>query len=148
MISWLILGGAVLIVSLIYSFFWNLTSEKLKNQNEKYDFLETKFIGLIDSKISNGIEFDEIDISLLISEMAKNKQKKGTIKDVVIERPYYSSGEWSVFITIKSGTWPISDKKENYLVYSISDLELNQLSEFNKHLFSKSITTDSSDRWT
>ena len=137
MIIWLVIGIILFISYSIKTFIWNKTREKLENESEKQDFLKVKFSGLIDSEISKGIEFDEIDSLLLISEMAKNKQKKGTIIDVLIDQPKYSSGEWSVFLTVKSGTWPISDKEEHYIVFSISDLELNQLTEFHDYLDSK-----------
>lgn len=141
MIIWGFIGIVFFIAYMIKEFIWNQTREKLENEYEKQEFLKNKFSILIDSEISKGIELDEIDSLLLISEMAKNKQKKGTIKDVLIDQPKYSSGDWSVFLTVKSGTWPISDKEENYLVFSISDLELNQLTEFQKYLDSKSKRT-------
>ena len=141
MIIWVFIGIVFFIAYSIKKFVWNQTREKLENEYEKQEFLKNKFSILIDSEISKGIEFDEIDSLSLISEMAKNKQKKGTIKDVLIDQPKYSSGDWSVFLTVKSGTWPISDKEEDYLVFSISDLELNQLTEFQKYLDSKSKRT-------
>ena len=141
MIVWVFIGIVFFIAYSIKKFVWNQTREKLENEYEKQEFLKNKFSILIDSEISKGIEFDEIDSLSLISEMAKNKQKKGTIKDVLIDQPKYSSGDWSVFLTVKSGTWPISDKEEDYLVFSISDLELNQLTEFQKYLDSKSKRT-------
>ena len=78
MLLWLIIGVISLIVYAIRSYIWNKTREKLENESEKYDFLHVKFSRLIESEISPGVEFDDIDAPLLLVEMSKNKQKKAS----------------------------------------------------------------------
>tara|TARA_B110000971_G_scaffold156843_1_gene160160 strand:- start:269 stop:688 length:420 start_codon:yes stop_codon:yes gene_type:complete len=134
MILYLIIGIIIFIISVIRWYVWNQTREKLDNENEKKEFLRIKFIRLVDSEISKGVELDEIDAPSLNLKMAQKFQKKGIIKDVNISQPKYASGEWKVQVTVTSGTWPISDKKEYYTVFSISDIDLNQLTEFIEYL--------------
>ena len=88
--------------------------EKLFEEVEKNKFLENKFKHLIDTK-----------------------EGKKEITDIFVSQPLSSKKPWVVYKTMKWGTWPISNKEEDEIHFSITDEELNNLEEYIKYKWKK-----------
>lgn len=84
--------------------------EKLFEEVEKNKFLENKFKHLIDTK-----------------------EGKKEITDIFVSQPLSSKKPWVFYKTMKWGTWPISNKEEDEIHFSITDEELNNLEEYIKN---------------
>jgi len=101
-------------------FFINLirfrNREKLFEEVEKNKFLENKFKHLIDTK-----------------------EGKKEITDIFVSQPLSSKKPWVVYKTMKWGTWPINNKEEDEIHFSITDEELNNLEEYIKNKGRKKI---------
>ena len=61
------------------------------------------------------------------------KEGKKEITDILVSQPFTSNKPWVVYKTMKWGTWPISNKEENEIHFSITDEELNNLEEYIKY---------------
>jgi hypothetical protein len=81
--------------------------EKLLEENEKKSFLEDKFKNLLNTK-----------------------EGKKEITDIFVSQPLSSKKPWVVYKTMKWGTWPINNKEEDEIHFSITDEELNNLEEY------------------
>ncbi len=90
--------------------------EKLFEEVEKNKFLENKFKHLIDTK-----------------------EGKKEITDIFVSQPLSSKKPWVVYKTMKWGTWPINNKEEDEIHFSITDEELNNLEEYIKNKGRKKI---------
>ena len=131
MLQGLLLGLIGLIIITIRRLYWNATREKLTDEQEKSIFLNERFQNILDVEISEELDSHELfDVSELKLKMKKNRQKTGTLNNLIITQPKKSTGNWRVYIDVKSGTWPISNKEEQYNIYSIADDELSSLEEF------------------
>ena len=75
---------------------------------------------------------DEILDESLLSTFNNNGFKKGKIKSVTSSLPYNDKKPWKVFVSIKAGTWPFTDKEEEIEIFSILDNELEELNEYNE----------------
>lgn len=84
--------------------------EKLLEEDEKNSFLECKFKHLLNTK-----------------------EGKKEITDIFVSQPFNSNKPWIVYKTMKWGTWPINNKEEDKIHFSITDEELQNLEEFTKH---------------
>ena len=84
--------------------------EKLLEEDEKNSFLEDKFKHLLNTK-----------------------EGKKEITDILVSQPFTSNKSWVVYKTMKWGTWPINNKEEDKIHFSITDKELQNLEEFTKH---------------
>ena len=80
---------------------------KLLNEEEKYSFLEKKFKKLLNTK-----------------------EGKKEIVNISVSQPLRSDESWTVYKTLKWGTWPINDKEEVEIVYIIFDTDLEKLDEY------------------
>ena len=90
--------------------------EKLLEENEKKSFLEDKFKHLLNTK-----------------------DGKKEITDIFVSQPLSSKKPWVVYKTMKWGTWPINNKEEDEIHFSITDEELNNLEEYIKNKGRKKI---------
>ncbi len=90
--------------------------EKLLEENEKKSFLEDKFKNLLNTK-----------------------EGKKEITDIFVSQPLSSKKPWVVYKTMKWGTWPINNKEEDEIHFSITDEELNNLEEYIKNKGRKKI---------
>lgn len=90
--------------------------EKLLEENEKKSFLEDKFKHLLNTK-----------------------EGKKDITDIFVSQPLSSKKPWVVYKTMKWGTWPINNKEEDEIHFSITDEELNNLEEYIKNKGQKKI---------
>ena len=81
--------------------------EKLLNEEEKYSFLEKKFKKLLNTK-----------------------EGKKEIANISVSQPLRSDESWTVYKTLKWGTWPINDKEEVEIVHTIFDTDLEKLDEY------------------
>ena len=81
--------------------------EKLLEENEKKSFLEDKFKNLLNTK-----------------------EGKKEITDIFVSQPLSSKKPWVVYKTMKWGTWPINNKEEDEIHFSITDEELNNLEDY------------------
>jgi len=84
--------------------------EKLFEEVEKNKFLENKFKHLIDTK-----------------------EGKKEITDIFVSQPLSSKKPWVVYKTMKWGTWPINNKEEDEIHFSIKDEELSNLEDYIKY---------------
>ena len=80
---------------------------KLLNEEEKYSFLEKKFKKLLNTK-----------------------EGKKEIVNISVSQPLKSGESWTVYKTLKWGTWPINDKEEVEIVHTIFDTDLEKLDEY------------------
>jgi len=80
---------------------------KLLNEEEKYSFLEKKFKKLLNTK-----------------------EGKKEIVNISVSQPHKSGESWTVYKTLKWGTWPINDKEEVEIVHTIFDTDLEKLDEY------------------
>jgi hypothetical protein len=84
--------------------------EKLLDEDEKNSFLENKFKHLLNTK-----------------------EGKKEITDVIVSQPFSSNKPWIVYKTMKWGTWPINNKEEDEIHFSIKDEELSNLEDYIKY---------------
>ena len=84
--------------------------EKLLEEDEKNSFLEDKFKHLLNTK-----------------------EGKKEITDILVSQPLNSNKPWVVYKSLKWGTWPINNKEEDEIHFSITDEELNKLEEYTKY---------------
>ena len=84
--------------------------EKLLEEDEKNSFLEYKFKHLLNTK-----------------------EGKKEITDIFVSQPFNSNKPCIVYKTMKWCTWPINNKEEDKIHFSITDEELQNLEEFTKH---------------
>ena len=128
MIGFLALFIIMGIIGAIYWGIWHGTREKLEREDEKFNFLESKFSYLKNIKFDDNFSHPaNIKIAECIKILNKNGFKKGKINDVIVSLPYNSKKPWKVFVSVKSGTWPINDKEEDIEIHTVLDSELNQL---------------------
>lgn len=131
MLQGLLLGLIGLIIISIRRLYWNATREKLSDEKEKSMFLNQRFQNVLNVEITEELDSHVLfDVSELKLKMKKNRQKNGTLSNLIIAQPKKSTGDWGVYIDVKSGTWPISNKEIQYNIYSIADDELSSLEEF------------------
>ena len=130
MLSAIILTMFFGVIALIYWGFWYGTRQKLKDEEKKHNFLDSKFTYL------NGYEFDKNTIpdnseyKNLLIVFKNNGFKKGKIDNIWSSLPHSDKKPWKVYIKIKSGTWPFNDKEESIEIYSILDSDLENLEEY------------------
>lgn len=67
------------------------------------------------------------------------KDGKKEITDIFVSQPLSSKKPWVVYKTMKWGTWPINNKEEDEIHFSITDEELNNLEEYIKNKGRKKI---------
>ena len=72
--------------------------EKLLEENERKSFLEDKFKNLFNTK-----------------------DDKKEITDIFVSQPLSSKKPWVVYKTMKWGKWPINNKEEDEIHFSITD---------------------------
>jgi hypothetical protein len=84
--------------------------EKLREENEKHSFLENKFKNLLNSK-----------------------EGKKEIINITISQPLRSNKPWVVYKTLKWGTWPLNNKEEDEIHFTISDNELSNMEDYIKY---------------
>lgn len=84
--------------------------EKLLDEDEKKSFLENKFKHLLNTK-----------------------EGKKEITDIFVSQPFSSNKPWVVYKTMKWGTWPINNKEEDEIHFSIMDKELSNLGDYIKY---------------
>ena len=117
------------VCSAIYWGFWHGTRTKLQNEEEKSDFLESKFKHLKNLEFKkDDIEYD-LEIEKIIKIFNENGFKKGIVKEIICTLPYDEKKPWRVYASVKTGTWPFNDKEEDIEIFSIMDDELSILIE-------------------
>jgi hypothetical protein len=84
--------------------------EKLREEDEKHSFLENKFKNLLNSK-----------------------DGKKEIINITISQPLRSNKPWVVYKTLKWGTWPLNNKEEDEIHFTISDNELSNMEDYIKY---------------
>lgn len=84
--------------------------EKLREEDEKHSFLENKFKNLLNSK-----------------------EGKKEIINITISQPLRSNKPWVVYKTLKWGTWPLNNKEEDEIHFTISDNELSNMEDYIKY---------------
>ena len=126
MIGVLIFAIIALIVGYIYRGIWNKTREKLEREDEKFEFLKSKFSYLHKVEFDNKIEDKDIKIAECVRILNKHGIKKGKIDNVIVSMPHKSKTPWKVFLTVKYGMWPLDNEKE-IEIHTISDSDLNKL---------------------
>jgi hypothetical protein len=94
--------------------------EKLREEDEKHSFLENKFKNLLNSK-----------------------DGKKEIINITISQPLRSNKPWVVYKTLKWGTWPLNNKEEDEIHFTISDNELSNMEDYIK--YKNSIGNNKSD---
>ena len=115
------MGGAIgtvfflVFVGVCGFIYWGIfyaTKDKFENDEFKLKFLEEQFIHL------------------------KNTQEKNKkITNIFVSEPYRKNKPWKVSKTVKSGTWPLNDKEENIVIFSILDKDsFNRLKKYNFEL--------------
>tara|TARA_B100000780_G_C20993035_1_gene397170 strand:+ start:47 stop:490 length:444 start_codon:yes stop_codon:yes gene_type:complete len=143
MISYLIIALFFGLIGAIYWGFWYGTRTKLKDEKVKNDFLENKFSYLkniefnskLKSIIRNGEDLKTIrsEFDDILKKFVDNGFKKGKVTEITASLPYNDKKPWIVYSTLKSGTWPFNDKEENIKIFSIIDIELENLEEYKKY---------------
>ena len=132
MLSYLLIALFFGIIGAIYWGIWHGTRQKLSDEQLKEDFLEHKFKGLEGREFDKNTQPDKILDESLLSTFNNNGFKKGKIKSVTSSLPYSDKKPWKVFVSIKAGTWPFTDKEEDIEIFSILDNELEELNEYNE----------------
>ena len=132
MLSYLLIALFFGIIGAIYWGIWFGTRQKLSDEQLKEDFLEQKFKSLEGREFDKNTQPDEILDKSLLSIFNNNGFKKGKIKSVTSSLPYNDKKPWKVFVSIKAGTWPFTDKEEEIEIFSILDNELEELNEYNE----------------
>ena len=112
------MGGAIgtvfflVFVGVCGFIYWGVfyaTKDKFENDEFKLKFLEEQFIHL------------------------KNTQEKNKkITNIFVSEPYRKNKPWKVSKTVKSGTWPLNDKEENIVIFSILDKDLENSKDYKK----------------
>ena len=105
-----LLIGIVSLIGFLINWIRFKNREKLLEEDEKNSFLEEKFKHLLNTK-----------------------EGKKEITDILVSQPFSSNKPWVVYKTMKWGTWPISNKEEDEIHFSITDEELNNLEEYIKN---------------
>ena len=112
------MGGAIgtvfflVFVGVCGFIYWGIfyaTKDKFENDEFKLKFLKDQFIQLKDTQ-------------------EKNKK----ITDIFVSEPYRKTKPWKVSKTVKSGTWPLNDKEENVVIFSILDKDLENSKDYKK----------------
>ena len=117
------------VCSAIYWGFWYGTRTKLQNEEEKSDFLESKFKHLKNLEFKKDDIEHDFEIDKIIKIFNENGFKNGTIKEIICTLPYDEKKPWRVYASVKTGTWPFNDKEEDIEIFSIMDDELSILIE-------------------
>ena len=129
MLTVLVIFLVVGVCSAIYWGFWYGTRTKLQNEEEKSDFLESKFKHLKNLEFKKDDIEHDLEIDKIIKIFNENGFKKGTIKEIICALPYDEKKPWRVYASVKTGTWPFNDKEEDIEIFSIMDDELSILIE-------------------
>ena len=111
--------------SAIYWGIWHGTRTILENEDEKIEFLKSKFKSLKGFSFNKETSVTDSEISRVLKLLKQKGLKKGTIKSVDCAFPHNEKKPWKVFLTVKSGTWPFNDKEEQIEIYKIMDNELS-----------------------
>ena len=117
------------VCSAIYWGFWHGTRTKLQNEEEKSDFLESKFKHLKNLEFKKDDIEHDLEIEKIIKIFNENGFKKGIVKEIICTLPYDEKKPWRVYASVKTGTWPFNDKEEDIEIFSIMDDELSILIE-------------------
>lgn len=117
------------VCSAIYWGFWYGTRTKLQNEEEKSDFLESKFKHLKNLEFKKDDIEHDLEIEKIIKIFNENGFKKGIVKEIICTLPYDEKKPWRVYASVKTGTWPFNDKEEDIEIFSIMDDELSILIE-------------------
>ena len=117
------------VCSAIYWGFWYGTRTKLQNEEEKSDFLESKFKHLKNLEFKKDDIEHDFEIDKIIKIFNENGFKKGIVKEIICTLPYDEKKPWRVYASVKTGTWPFNDKEEDIEIFSIMDDELSILIE-------------------
>ena len=121
----------------IYLLFWRGLRQKLTDEKEKINFLESKFLYLKWKKIDKETSSNQKEFSELLEEWRKHKgKKKGEIIQVDSNLPFSKKKPWKVIVTIKSGTWPF-DNEDTMEIFSILDKDLENLKEYINYEYKK-----------
>ena len=137
MITVLVLFLIIGICSAIYRGIWYGTRTKIDKENEKLEYLESYFEFLKDFTFDKSTPSSNSELSRILSILNKKGLKKGTITSVDCSLPHNESKPWKVYITVKSGTWPFTDKEEQVEIYKISDKELSETDEYINYFMHK-----------
>ena len=130
MIGFLGLALIIGICSAIYWGFWHGTRTKIENEDVKIEYLESKFEFLKDFSFDKETLSSNSELSRILSLLNQNGFKKGNITSVDCALPHNEKKPWKVYLTVKSGTWPFTDKEEQIEIYIISDKELSEADEY------------------
>tara|TARA_B110000444_G_C18499931_1_gene437376 strand:- start:152 stop:583 length:432 start_codon:yes stop_codon:yes gene_type:complete len=140
MIGFLVLALIIGICSAIYWGIWNGTRTKIEKEDEKIEYLESKFEFLKDFSFDKETPSSNLDpvrsaiLSRILSLLNQNGFKKGIITSVDCALPHNENKPWKVYLTVKSGTWPFTDKEEQIEIYTISDKVLSEVDEYINYL--------------
>jgi hypothetical protein len=137
MIAALGLALIIGICSAIYWGFWHGTRTKIENEDEKFEYLEYKYEFLKDFSFDKETTSSNSELSRIISLLNQNGFKKGIITSVDCSLPYNENKPWSVYLTVKSGTWPFTDKEEQIEIYTVSDIELSETDDYINYIKNK-----------
>mgnify|MGYP001363172863 CR=1 FL=1 len=130
MIGFLVLALIIGICSAIYWGIWNGTRTKIEKEDVKIEYLESKFEFLKDFSFDKETLSSNSELSRILSLLNQNGFKKGIITSVDCALPHNENKPWKVYLTVKSGTWPFTDKEEQIEIYTISDKELSEADEY------------------
>ena len=125
MIGYLGLALLIGICSAIYWGVWHGTRTRLEKEDEKIEFLESKFEFLKDFIFNKETTSSNTELSRILSLLNENGFKKGNITSIDCALPHNEKKPWKVYLTVKSGTWPFNDKEEQIEIYTIFDKELS-----------------------
>lgn len=130
MLGFLFLALIIGICSAIYWGVWHGTRTKIEKEDEKIEYLESKFEFLKDFSFDKETLSSNSELSRIMSLLNQNGFKKGIITSVDCALPHNENKPWKVYLTVKSGTWPFTDKEEQIEIYTISDKELSEADEY------------------
>ena len=135
-ISFFVLMLVVVVIRAIYQGFWWGTRSELDNEEEKNIFLQSKFDYLRDYKFDKKTLIStDPELARIQNLLKKNGfKKKGVISDVQCHLPHSNKKPWKVFMTVKSGSWPFTNREEEIQIYSITDRELSESVDFLNHI--------------
>ena len=124
------------ICSAIYWGIWYGTREKLENEDDKSDFLESYYSYLKDLEFNEETKPLNEEFANILEIYKAKGFKRGKVVEVNASLPHNCKKPWKVFSTLKSGTWPINDKEVNIEIYSIIDSDLENLEEYKNFITS------------